>query len=92
MNPAATFTVEKRQLLNVLKQLKKLEKSGRKKDSTLELTIFDGYIRLNIPGIELIVHYSLFNSDKFTKNFGNLQVLLSTKCRRVKGFGDLARP
>lgn len=46
MNPTATFTVEKRQLLNVLKKLKKLEKSGRKKDSTLEVTIFDGVRQL----------------------------------------------
>lgn len=66
MNRLATFTVEKRQLLNTLKQLKKLEKSGRKNDSTLEITIFDGYIRLNIPGIELIVQAFTKGSAKFT--------------------------
>lgn len=66
MNTTANFTVDKRQLLNTLKQLQKIEKSGRKKDSTLEVTVFDGYIRLIIPGIDLIVQAFTKGSAKFT--------------------------
>lgn len=66
MNNITTFTVQKKQLLNALHRIKKLEKSGKKKDSTLEVTVFDGYIRLNIPGIELIVQAFTSGSAKFT--------------------------
>jgi hypothetical protein len=66
MNTTATFTVDKRQLLNALKRLQKIEKSSRRQDSTLEVTIFDGYIRLIIPGIDLIVQAITKGSAKFT--------------------------
>lgn len=66
MQSTATFKVDKRQLLNALKQLQKIEKAGKKKDSTLEVTIFDGYIRLVIPGIELNVQAFTKGSAKFT--------------------------
>jgi hypothetical protein len=66
MNATATITVDKRQLLNALKQLQKIEKAGKKKDSTLEVTIFDGHIRLVIPGIDLIVQAFTKGSAKFT--------------------------
>ena len=66
MNATATITVDQRQLLNALKQLQKIEKAGKKKDSTLEVTIFDGYIRLVIPGIDLIVQAFTKGSAKFT--------------------------
>lgn len=62
----ATFTVEKKQLLDALKQLKKIEKSGKKKESTLEVTILKGYIQLVIPGIQLYVHAITTGSAKFT--------------------------
>lgn len=66
MNSTANFTVEKKQLLNSLKQLQKLERSGRKKDSTLEVTIYDGYLQLVIPGIQLKVQARTEGSAKFT--------------------------
>lgn len=66
MNVTATITVDQRQLLNALKQLQKIEKAGKKKDSTLEVTVFDGYIRLVIPGIDLIVQAFTKGSAKFT--------------------------
>lgn len=66
MNTTTTFNVDKRQLLNALKQLQKIEKTSKKKDSTLEVTVFDGYIRLVIPGIDLIVQSITKGSAKFT--------------------------
>lgn len=66
MNNTTTFIVDKRQLINSLKQLQKVEKSSRKKDSTLEITIYDGYLQLVIPGIQLIVQARTEGSAKFT--------------------------
>lgn len=66
MNNTTTVTVDKRQLLNSLKQLQKVEKSSRKKDSTLEITIYDGYLQLVIPGIQLTVQARTEGSAKFT--------------------------
>ena len=66
MKYATTFIVDKRQLLNSLKKLQQIEKSGRKKDSTLEVTIYDGYLQLVIPGIHLIVQARTEDSAKFT--------------------------
>ena len=66
MNTTAIFRVEKKQFLDALNQLKKIEKSGKKKESTLEVTILNGYIQLVIPGIQLYIHASTSGSAKFT--------------------------
>lgn len=66
MNNSANFIVEQNQLLNSLKQLQKLERSGKKKDSTIEITIFDGYLQLVIPGVLLKVQARTEGSAKFT--------------------------
>lgn len=66
MHPTTSFIVEKKQLLNSLKHLQKIEKSGRKKESTLEVTIYDGYLQLVIPGIQLKVQARTEGSAKFT--------------------------
>lgn len=66
MNKTATFITEKKPFLAALTQLKKIEKSGKKKESTLEVTILNGYIQLVIRGIQLHVHATTSGSAKFT--------------------------
>lgn len=66
MSHTATFSVNKKELLPALKQLLLIEKSNRKKDSTLEVTIKVGFIHLIIPGVELHVPALTKGSAKFT--------------------------
>lgn len=66
MNTTANFTVAKSELLPALKQLQKVEKSARKKESTLEVTIIDRFITLVIPGIQLQVKAVTSGTAKFT--------------------------
>lgn len=66
MPHTATFSVIKKDLLPALKQLLLLEKSTRKKESTLEVTLKQGFIDLVIPGVELHVPALTAGSAKFT--------------------------
>ena len=66
MNSTASFTVNKKELLSALKQLKKLERSGKKKESTLEITVIDSGLQLIIPGVELYIAARTENCAKFT--------------------------
>ena len=66
MNNSASFTIERSGLLVALKQLKKIEKSAKKKGSTLEVTIILDFIQLVIPGIKLQVKANTSGSAKFT--------------------------
>lgn len=66
MSTSASFTVTKRVLLPALKKILQLEKTSRKKDSTLEITLLLGYIRLVIPGVDMHVHAVTTGSAKIT--------------------------
>jgi hypothetical protein len=66
MNNSAAFRVAKNDLLPALKQLKKIEKASKKRESTLEVTIIDDYLQLVIPGIQLQVNAVTDGSAKFT--------------------------
>ena len=66
MASTATFRVLKNELLNVLKQMQRVEKSAKKKLSTLEVTIIDNYMQLAIPGIKLDINAATKGSAKFT--------------------------
>ena len=66
MTHSASFLVNQKELLSALKQIKKLEKSGRKKESTLEVTVIDGGLQLIIPGVELYIAARTEQSAKFT--------------------------
>lgn len=64
-NGNSTFAVAKGLFLNSLKHLQKIEKSGGKKESSLEITIYDEYLLLVIPGIQLKVQAITEGSAKF---------------------------
>ena len=66
MEQTASFRVLKNQLLNLLKQMQRVEKSAKKKLSTLEVTIIDNYLKLAIPGIQLNINAATKDSAKFT--------------------------
>lgn len=66
MSRTINFAVKKSDLLPALKQLKKVEKSAKKKASTLEVTIVDDFLQLTIPGIQLNVKAVTNGSAKFT--------------------------
>ena len=66
MENKATFRVLKNELLVVLKQLQKLEKTVRKKLSTIEVTIIDDHIQMAIPGVQLQINAATKGSAKFT--------------------------
>lgn len=66
MPNTVTFSVVKNELLPALKQLKKIEKASKKRESTLEVTIIDDYLQLVIPGIQLQVNAITTGSAKFT--------------------------
>ena len=66
MESTASFRVLKNELLNVLKQMQRVEKSAKKKLSTLEVTIIDNYPQLAIPGIQLSINTATKGSAKFT--------------------------
>lgn len=70
MASTASFRVLKKDLLNLLKQMQRLEKSARKKLSTLEVTIIDYYLQLAIPGIQLNINAATKGSAKFTLRLG----------------------
>ena len=52
MPETASFSIPQKQLYAALSHIKKMEKAARKKDSTLEVTIINGFIRLVIPGVD----------------------------------------
>lgn len=66
MNKTVSFRVSKNELLKVLKQMLRVEKSAKKKLSTLEVTIIDNYLQLAIPGIQLNINAATKGSAKFT--------------------------
>ena len=66
MHHTATFSVTKRDFLPALTKLLAMEKSNRRKDSTLEVTLILGFIHLVIPGVELHVHALTTGSAKLT--------------------------
>lgn len=66
MESTASFRVIKSELLNALKQIQRVEKSTKKKLSTLEVTLIDGLLQMAIPGIQLNVNAATKGSAKFT--------------------------
>ncbi|HET7116229.1 MAG TPA: hypothetical protein VFI29_07045 [Hanamia sp.] len=63
---SASFRVIKSELLNALQQMQRVEKSTKKKLSTLEVTLIDGLLQMAIPGIQLNVNAATRGSAKFT--------------------------
>jgi hypothetical protein len=66
MESTASFRVLKNELLKILKQMQRVEKSAKKKLSTLEVTIIDNYLQLAIPGVQLNINAATKGSAKFT--------------------------
>lgn len=66
MASTASFRILKNELLKVLKQMQRIEKSAKKKLSTLEVTIIDNYLQLAIPGIQLNINAATKGSAKFS--------------------------
>ncbi len=66
MANSATFSVSNKNLLLALKQLNKLEKLAKRRKITLEITLFQYYILLVVPGVELKVKASTNGSAKAT--------------------------
>ncbi len=50
---SAMFTLPKKSMLHALGQINKVIKYSRKHGITLEITVYDGYIKLVVPGIDL---------------------------------------
>ncbi|RNI39887.1 hypothetical protein EFY79_00865 [Hanamia caeni] len=66
MESTASFRVIKSELLNALKQIQRVEKSTKKKLSTLDVTLIDGLLQMAIPGIQLNIIAATKGSAKFT--------------------------
>jgi len=60
------FTVSRRKLITALNQIKKVEKSAKKFQSTLEVTVLNNFILLKISGIEISVDATVAGKIKFT--------------------------
>ncbi len=60
------FTVSRRKLLAALIQINKVEKSAKKFQSTLEVTVLNNFILLKISGIEMSVDAVVTGKIKFT--------------------------
>ena len=60
-----SFVLTKKELNGALTQFKKIEKSTRKKQTLLEVTVIDGGLILNIPGGELTVQAQTKGTAKF---------------------------
>ena len=60
-----SFTVNRKELQSALMHFKKIAKSAKKKETTLEVTIFNGGLTLNIPGGEQNVPAQTKGGAKF---------------------------
>jgi hypothetical protein len=66
-DPTQKFRVLKRPLLDTLKKMLRLEKSARKKSyCTLEVTLIDNFIVLNIPGVFMRIEANTSGSARFS--------------------------
>lgn len=79
MESTASFRVLKNELLNVLKQMQRVEKSAKKKLSTLEVTIIDNYLQLAIPGIQLNINAATKGSAKFSVRLWYFAYIIKTE-------------
>lgn len=79
MELTASFRVLKNELLNVLKQMQRVEKSAKKKLSTLEVTIIDNYLQLAIPGIQLNINAATKGSAKFSVRLWYFAYIIKTE-------------
>jgi hypothetical protein len=86
MNNVATFKVRRKELLDVLSKFKKLEKTSRKKTSTLEITIIDGRLRLIIPGVELLISATTTRAAKFTMSLLYFAEIAKTESDDILNF------
>lgn len=66
MSSVVAFRVYKKELFESLKQMQRMEKAAKKKLSTLEVTIIDNFLQLNIPGVQLNVPAATKGSAKFS--------------------------
>lgn len=66
MAQTASFIIASSKLLSPLRKLKRFSKAAPKKDSTLEVTIIEGFIELVIPGGFQQIKASTSGSAKFT--------------------------
>jgi len=63
---SASIIVERAEFANVLSRLKTLSKATRQRDKTLEVTVCDNYLKLVVPGINLLCKARTNGSAKFT--------------------------
>ena len=66
MEPTASFRVIKNELLNALQQMRRVERTPKKKSGTLEVTLLDGFLHLVMPGIQLDVPAGTGGNAKFS--------------------------
>ena len=84
MEKTATFRVLKSEILSTLKTLHKIEKIGKKKGSTLEVTVKKNSLELVIPGAQLYIGAISEGSAKFTINLGYfLDIINSEKDKEL---------
>ena len=86
MSRSINFAVKKSDLLPALMQLKKVEKSAKKKTSTLEVTIIDDYLKLTIPGIQLKVKAATNGTAKFTIKLWYFADVVNAETDKVLSF------
>lgn len=72
-----SFVIETQSLLSNLLQLKKVERSAKKKTSVLELTVVDNELALVIPGIRLGVKAETTGSAKFSIRLWHFSDIIS---------------
>ena len=73
-----SFVVLKKELNSALAQFRKIEKSVKKKQTLLEVTVIDGGLILNIPGGELIVQAQTKGTAKFAVRLWYFADIVST--------------
>jgi len=66
MSSTATFTVRASQLLPVIRQFQRLERTARKRESVMEGTILDHFLELSIPGVRLRIPAATTGRAKFS--------------------------
>lgn len=66
MESQSCFRINRKDFSKALRKLLSIEDAGKKKESTLEVTVIRNYIILVIPGVELRLEAYTIGSAKFT--------------------------
>jgi hypothetical protein len=80
------FSIEKNKLLPVLKQLAAMERSARKRNSVLEVTVKDACLELVMPGAQLQVAAEASGAVKFRTRLWYFRDLIENEKDKVLHF------